>query len=329
MSNRPRLIWLLSIAVTSLAIPGRAHAQVAEAEAMFDQGNQLMAAGALAKACAAFAASNNLDPRAGTLIRLGECREANHQLASAWTAYSDALARVKDPRKREIANARLAALVPHLSHLTIVVGAHDAAGLVVTQNGKPIDVVMWDQRLPIDGGTYAIGASAPGFAAWHTTVTVPPEGGDVRVEVPALAPLPERAAPPPAAAPPPVALPTALSVSPAPSIWTMRRKAAVASGGVAVASLATGVVLGVIAKGKRDDAFELCPDPVMPCADAGRADRLTASGHRLAIGADLALGVAGLGAIAAGVLWIAGKPPGAERLALIPTSNGVAVSGRF
>ena len=325
MSNRLGLIWVLSIAVTSLGVSGRAHAQVAEAEAMFDQGNKLMAAGDLAKACAAFAASNNIDPRAGTLIRLGECREANHQLASAWTAYNDALARVKDPRKREIASARVAALAPRLSHLTIVVGAHKVAGLVVTQNGKPVDQAIWDQRLPLDGGSYTIGASAPGFAAWQATITVPTEGGDVRAEVPALAPLPKPAPPPPTA----VAQPIAQPMSPAPSMWTTRRKVALASGGVAVASLATGLVLGVVAQGKHDDAFKLCPDPAMPCADAARADQLTTSGHGLAIGADVAFGVAGLGAIAAGILWIGGKPPSAEHLAIIPTSNGVAVSGRF
>lgn len=334
MFNRLGLIWVLSIAVTSLGIGRSAHAQVAEAEAMFDEGNKLMAAGDLAKACAAFAASNNIDPRAGTLIRLGECREANHQLASAWTAYNDALARVKDPRKREIATARVAALAPRLSHLTIVVGAHKVAGLVVTQNSRPIDPVIWDQRLPLDGGSYTIGASAPGFAAWQTTITVPPEGGDVRAEVPALAPLPKPAPSPvisPTALAPTVVVPTVVATSetPAPSMWTPRRKVALASGGVAVASLATGVALGVVAKGKRDDAFRLCADPAMPCMNAARANQLTASGHQLAIGADVSFAVAGLGAIAAGILWISGKPPSSERLAIIPTSNGFAVSGRF
>jgi len=46
-----------------------------------------MAEGKLAQACQAFEASNRVEPTAGTLILLGECREQNQQLASAWSAY--------------------------------------------------------------------------------------------------------------------------------------------------------------------------------------------------------------------------------------------------
>src|SRR5689334_4104980 len=60
----------------------RAHAQSAEAEKLFNDGNKLMDAGKLAEACAAFEASNRAEPRAGALIRLGECREKTQQLAS-------------------------------------------------------------------------------------------------------------------------------------------------------------------------------------------------------------------------------------------------------
>ena len=105
--------------VVLLGLSAPAHAQSAEAEAMFNEGDKLMAAGKIAEACAAFDASNNLDPRAGTLIRLGECREASSQYASAWTAYRGGLTRAKDPRKRGIAQAKVSALEPRLSHLTI------------------------------------------------------------------------------------------------------------------------------------------------------------------------------------------------------------------
>src|ERR1043165_7838821 len=48
---------------------GRAYAQSAEAEKLFNDGNRLMATEKLAEACAAFEASNRAEPRAGTLIR--------------------------------------------------------------------------------------------------------------------------------------------------------------------------------------------------------------------------------------------------------------------
>jgi hypothetical protein len=52
---------------------------------------------------------------AGTYIGLGERRERNHQLASAWSAYRTALARVSDAEKRDYASARITVLEPRLS----------------------------------------------------------------------------------------------------------------------------------------------------------------------------------------------------------------------
>ncbi len=312
------------IAAISLAASASAHAQSAEAEAMFNEGVKQMAAGKLAEACAAFDASNNLDPRAGTLISLGECREQNHQIASAWSAYKDALARVKDPRKREIASAKVAELEPRLSHLTIVVAAHKVDGLVITRNGKPVDAAIWDRSLPVDGGDYAIVATAPGYDDWKTTVTVAPEKADAKAELPAL-----HARPAAAAAPPPTSVTEEPRETPAPSPWTPRRKIAIGAAGVGVVGVVTGAILGVVAKGKRDDAFKLCPDASTPCVDADRATSLASSGHKLAIGADVAFGVGAAGAIAAGVLWFTGKPESQARTAIAPTANGFAIMGRF
>src|SRR5438477_7089606 len=104
-----------SIAAISLVIAAAstdARAQSAEAQALFNDGAKLMKQGKLAEACDAFEASNRIEARAGTLIRLGECREANHELASAWSAYKDALTRVKDPKKQKLATARIAEIEP-------------------------------------------------------------------------------------------------------------------------------------------------------------------------------------------------------------------------
>src|SRR5262245_55094346 len=115
-----RSIATLTLALGVLAAP-HAHAQAAEADALFARGRQLMAQDKLADACEALEASNRLDPRAGTLIWIGECRARNHQLASARAAYREALARVKDPRKKAIATSQLAAVEDKLSYLLVVV----------------------------------------------------------------------------------------------------------------------------------------------------------------------------------------------------------------
>ncbi len=195
-----------SIAATSaallLALAAPARAQNADAEALFATADELIAQGKLDEACEAFDASNRIESRAGTLIRLAECRERQGRLASAWSAYKDALTRVRDPRKREIAQAALTGLEPRLSYLTVSV-ADDARvdGLVILRNGVELDPGLWNRAIPVDGGTYAIGGRAPGHEEWTTTAVVPPAEGRVAVEVPrfkelvALVPAPGHARP--------------------------------------------------------------------------------------------------------------------------------------
>src|SRR5215831_17696367 len=174
-SDVRRSIATLSFALGMLAAP-RAHAQAAEADALFARGKQLMAQDKLADACEAFEASNRLDPRAGTLIWIGECRARNHQLASARAAYREALARVKDPRKWSLATQKLAEIEDKLSYLLVVVADdHRLPGLTITRDGQALEAETWNRGVPIDGGEYAITASAPGHATWTTTVTVPLE----------------------------------------------------------------------------------------------------------------------------------------------------------
>jgi tetratricopeptide (TPR) repeat protein len=197
-----------SIATTSVAFlivvtvglgEGGAYAQSteAEAEALFNLGNQLMADGKLAQACEAFESSNRVEPRAGTLILLGECREQNQQVASAWLAYKDALTRVKDPRYRDLAKAKAKALESRLSYLTVSVSDESRIDdLTLTRNGNPLDSLSWNRALPVDGGDYVIAGHAPGHEEWRTTVHIPAEGAKVSVEVPRFNELSKLSSPP-------------------------------------------------------------------------------------------------------------------------------------
>ena len=285
---------------------GRAGAQSAEAEALFNEGDSLMASGKLAQACDAFEASNRIEPRAGTLIRLGECREQNHQLASAWSAYKDALTRVKDPRKRDLASERAAALTPRMSFLTVAVSDEARVdGLALTRNGKPLDALLWNRALPVDGGDFAIEGRAPGYAVWRTTVRVPPEAGKATVDVPKLV-LDAVKAPPQQ----PVAVVTA--PPPAESRFTVRRKLAIGLAGVGVVGSVAGAVFGKAAKGKQDDAYALCPDPAMPCTRADDARAMIKAGQRRALGANIAFGAAAAAVISASVLWLTGASDEAD-----------------
>jgi hypothetical protein len=331
----PRLTLVSIAAISSLAVAPHAFAQNADAEKLFGDGDALMKQGKFAEACDTFEASNRIEARAGTLIRLGECREANHQLASAWSAYKDALVRVKDPKKKDIATKKVAELEPRLSYLTVAV-APDARtdGLAITRNGTALDPALWNRALPVNGGEYTVVARAPGKADWKATVTVPDEKGKIAVDVPKLQ-EPGAAGPKPpvttttTAPRPPPSDDDRDEPTPGPSRWTGKRKIAVALGGVAVVNIAIGALLGSAANGKKDDAYELCPDPQVACNDADTANKLLDEGDARALQANIVWGIAGAAAIAGGVLWVVGKPTGDHRVSVTPTRHGVVVMGRF
>ncbi|MGE5186936.1 MAG: hypothetical protein ACM31C_33020 [Acidobacteriota bacterium] len=200
-----------SILVLVLAWSTAAHAQSAsaQAEVLFRQGRDLMAAKKYSDACKAFEASEKLDPAVTTLLNLADCREKNGQLATALATFSDAekAARAGDDAKHQqlaqVAASKVKKLEPRLSKLTIHVADDHVRGLEVTRDGIAVDPATWNVPLPIDGGTYKIVARAPGRDEWSATVTVQPEADAQTVEVPALhEPARATAVPAPAAAQP-------------------------------------------------------------------------------------------------------------------------------
>lgn len=301
----------------------RAFAQNAAAEALFGDGERMLKEGKVAEACDAFEASNRIETRAGTLVNLGLCREQNGQLAAAWSAFKDALARAKDPKKKQIAADQIAAIEPKLSYLTISVADESRVdGLVVTRNGQPVDSALWNRAVPIDGGTYVIAGRAPGHEEWSTTVEVPREQGKTSVEVPRFKELAKLIAPPPTS---PVVNQEQndAATSPSTSIFTARRKLALGVAGAGLAALALGVVLGLQVNGFEDDAYALCPDPSSPCSDGDRANDLISKGRSRVMLANIAYGVGVASLIGAGVVWYLGAPPSPEaRVAVMP--RGIA-----
>jgi hypothetical protein len=321
MRHPPQPTSIAAISALLIALTSIARAQSPEAAQLFDDGDKLLKQGKVAEACDAFESSNRIEPRAGTLIRLGDCRERNDQLASAWSAFKDALTRVKDPKKQAVAKARVAALEPRLSYLTVAV-ASPIDGLAVTRDDKAIDSGLWNKAIPIDGGSYAIAASAPGFVAWHGSAKVPAEHGDVTITVPKLAATPvDKPAVVAHTAPPPIEQqPT--------SAFTTQRDLAIGVAGVAVAAAVVGIVLGNSAKSDQNKAYAMCPSASAPCAAADAANALISTGHTRAFEADAAFGAAGVAAIVAVTLWLTGAPhERAVEVAIDP--HGVMVMGRF
>ncbi|MFT3700424.1 MAG: hypothetical protein QM831_45185 [Kofleriaceae bacterium] len=320
---RPNLlcssIALISVALASVA--SRAHADDADADGLFKDGDRLMAVGKIDEACSAFEASNKLDPRAGTLIRLGECREQAGQLATALTAFRSALARVKDPAKKKRAIDHVASLEPRLSTLRIV-PTRRIPGLTITRDGALVEPAAWDSAQPIDGGTYLVVASAPGYVEERTTVSVPKALGAVTARIPELHPIP--------VAMPEVEVVEAPATEPTP-VFTTRRKIALAIGAVGAAAIVGGIVLGEGVQDSVHAAYALCPDPATPCANAAeaRADLADARSH--ALYTNIAIG-GGIAAIATGtILFFTGHREQQPMVTanISSESVGIAAIGRF
>lgn len=195
-------------------------------------------------------------------------------------------------------------------------------GLVISRNGDDLDPGLWNRAVPVDGGSYVIEARAPAHEAWSTTVEIAAEAASATVDVPQfkqLVEVPEEeiavAAPPPA--------PVFVDAAP-PGPFTPRRKLAVGIGVAGVLAIAAGGALGWTAKGLQEDYQTLCPSD--PCDDADAANAVGARAETRALYANVAFGVGAAAIIGAAVLWLTGAPAAAT---IVPTSDGLAVAGRF
>ena len=124
---------LVAVVLGGLVFPSYAHAQSADAEALFRDGRNLIRRGKTAAGCDKLAASERLESSVGTLLNLGDCREKLGKLASAWAAFRKAEAMAKrsggDDKRRDEAARRAAQLEPRLANLEIDV-PHGVEGLI-------------------------------------------------------------------------------------------------------------------------------------------------------------------------------------------------------
>ena len=338
--GRRSTIAVINVVFGMFCDVGRAHAQNAQAERLFQEGNKLMADGKLAQACAAFEAANRVEPRAGTLIRLGECREQNRQLASAWSAYKDASNLATDPRKQKFATTKTASLEPRLSYLTVTVADQSRIrGLVLTRNGSSLDPMLWNRALPVDGGDHVIVAHAPGYETWQKAVHVPVEGSKLGVDVPALAkakaaasggtspptqssPATTASNPPAAPTSPAVTVPVTTVVQqdvhvhlveparktgvgaeavPAPSI---RKYITIGAGATGVAAVGIGLVFGAKASSTYNDAKALCVDLACDPADYDKGKQLIRDARADATASTVLVAVGGAALVASAILFL-------------------------
>lgn len=137
------------------------------AEALFVEAKRLMTEGRFPEACPKLDESQRLDPSGGTALLLALCLERQGKVASAWAAFSTALAlavRDRNAEREAIAREHLASLEPRLSYLTVLVpaGLAERPGLRVLLDGVALEAPAWGVALPVDVGEHTVRVEVPG-----------------------------------------------------------------------------------------------------------------------------------------------------------------------
>lgn len=323
---KPRLEFV-SLVIPIIAVCATAHAQTqgAQAEALFRQGKALMTAGKYADACAAFDASQKLEPNVSTVLNQANCREKNGQLATAWGLYLEAERQTRgasdDAGKQmySVATDHVGKLEPRLSTLAINVPDEvKVGGLEILRDNEPVDPGAWNKALPVDGGTYKITAHAPGNAVWSATVTIGAERDAKVIDIPKLKAavinrLQTSVEPKPAAPEAPISTPKESEPAAEEDTTTARPTwLPYAVGGGGLALLATGLVVELAAESTYNDAkTNLDPNKQLSLWHSANNERYVA--EALAIGGVAAAGVA---------VWLYVRDRRAEKAAVAPMASG-------
>ncbi len=329
---------LAATALLALALAGgAAHAQApsdkaAAAEALFQQARSLSASKDFAAACPKFKASYELDPGYGVLFNLAECYASLGKTASAWAAYAEAAGMAKTAGQKdriEKAEKRGAELAPKLEKMTVAV-ADPPAGLVVKRDDVALDAATWGTALPVDPGIHTITAEAPGRKPWSTTAETKGPGTTVTLTIPALEAAPASSA---GAAASPTGPGVPGGAVPDDGRGT-RRVIGLVVGGVGVATLVVGAVMGGLASGKWSDAQDnhcrtetLCDDTGVGLVGDAKTFATVSTATFIA-GGVLAAGGATLFLVSLG-----GPQKEGASLQIAPTagpaSGGLLVKGKF
>jgi tetratricopeptide (TPR) repeat protein len=322
------VVVLLVACLVSLSGPVAAQSasDKAVAEALFQEGRKLLAAGEHLEAAKKFQASQQLDPGIGTLLYTADAFEKAGMLASAWANFREAQAAAQQARqatRTAIAKERADKLEPRLSKLQVEVGDNPKLeGFGVERNGEAMAAALWGAAMPLDAASYEIVASAAGYEMWSQTVDVTQEGITKTVTVPAL--IKKKAEPPAPLPEVDLAGEEGAPASTTPDDGADRggastgyKATAVTLAVLGVAGLGVGAYFGLDAKGKYQDTEAACD--AVSCDSQGAAD-LTSQALASSHVATVSFAVGGV-ALASGALMWALAPSGAAQDTAAKASN--------
>jgi hypothetical protein len=291
-----------------------------EAVALFDEGIKELKAGNFEKACASLKKSNELHADSGTRGSLARCYEKLGKVASAWSLWVD-LSSTAPKHLRPDAAANAEKLEPRVPKYILKIAP--TPQLAITIDGVAVDARP-DVAVPIDPGKYVLQANADGYEVWSHEFTAV-EGKPEVITIPALEPQLVKG--------PTRPNPTKV-VEERPTPKSSRKKIGFAMVGVGGALAITGGVFGVIARGRYNDAKDICGGDIDVCDPArlGDAQDKVDSARSAGTISTITM-IAGGAALVTGVVLILTTPTVKRGVAITPAigndSAGVVLSGGF
>jgi hypothetical protein len=262
----------VALLLGSLASSGPALAAADPAEVLFDRGVEEMEAGRYEEACPPIEQSYRLDPRVGTLFTLAECEAKRGRIATAVTRYEEYLKehgklprdkKSKQGDRGQVARRQIDLLRPQLPQLTLVLPPAAPSDLRILCDGAPVDRSTLGAAVPLDPGAHVITTSAPQHASSEVRLKLA-RGQQLRLELTLGAAI---AAPitPAAAAPSASEAPSSALAEEGSHSTSGRRVSAYVAGGVGLAGLILGGVLGGLAIAEKSTVDASCK----PTSDPG------------------------------------------------------------
>jgi hypothetical protein len=321
LSTLAALIALVAVATTARAEPP---ASEADAERLFHEAKELMAAGQVAEACAKLAEAKRIEVGGGIILGLALCHAKQGLNATALGEFREALALAIEAKRADrvrMAEEGIASLESKVSSLTVVA----PEGVVVRVNRDEWGRARLGLAVPMDGGDYEVLAEAAGKVPWSQTVHLAGERDARRLEIPGLA---DAVAPTEAPIAGPAQPGTRETAAPVPH-GKKPPIAAYAVGGAGLVGLAIAGAFGADAVVER--AKSACSGHVCAGAEGTYADAQTA-----ATVATVAMIVGGLAVGTGAALLFTGRSDGGPKkasLRLAPAigarTAGVVVGGDF
>jgi len=263
---------------------------VAAAKALFQEGLEHMQAGAFEKGCPALRESYRLDARIGTLFTLAECEAKWGRVATALAHYSNFLTqveampsgqRLKQSEREKIAREQRDKLTPQVPELTLVLPKDAPANTVVKRGNDVLRRPSLGVALPTDPGEYVLTTQVPGGKLVEKKLKLA-KGEKKTVTLEVALPEPGAEVGAGAGAGNGSGQPGGSGGGPGPDGATPeeggggRRVAAYIAGGVGIAGLAAGGILGGLTLAKKNElaSKEGCSFATKTCTDTAVLNEL-------------------------------------------------------